>query len=88
MVSGEKPVMVSHSYGALVSAAFFKWVDKLDPQWVENHVDAYVNIAGPLLGLPKSISALLSGMYVGCGRLQLHVRILRTCSGQVEIGAT
>src|SRR4051812_39420315 len=30
-------------------------------KWIEDHVDSLVNIGGPLLGVPKSISALLSG---------------------------
>ena len=28
---------------------------------MENHVHAFVNIAGPMLGVPKAIPALLSG---------------------------
>jgi phospholipid:diacylglycerol acyltransferase len=45
---------------------FFKWVQ--DPhggnggdQWVENHIESFVNIGGPMLGVPKAFAALLSG---------------------------
>ncbi|RHZ45379.1 hypothetical protein Glove_680g74 [Diversispora epigaea] len=29
--------------------------------WINDHVESFVNIGGPLLGLPKALSALLSG---------------------------
>lgn len=29
--------------------------------WVERHVGVFANVAGPLLGVPKSLSPLLSG---------------------------
>lgn len=31
------------------------------PEWIENHIHAFINLAGPMLGLPKAASALLSG---------------------------
>jgi phospholipid:diacylglycerol acyltransferase len=37
------------------------WVEVDLPGWVDEHVHAVVNIAGTSLGVPKSISALLSG---------------------------
>ena len=52
--------------GAMVTLYFFKWVESSlggngGPNWVNDHVEAFVNIGGPLLGLPKALSALLSG---------------------------
>ncbi|KAK9822390.1 hypothetical protein WJX81_007759 [Elliptochloris bilobata] len=58
---GEKVVVVSHSWGDNVFRAFMRWAAAGDPEWVERHVAAYVNIAGPTLGVPKAITALLSG---------------------------
>eukprot|EP00879_Flechtneria_rotunda_P012648 GHRR01013206.1.p1 GENE.GHRR01013206.1~~GHRR01013206.1.p1 ORF type:complete len:750 (+),score=225.44 GHRR01013206.1:937-3186(+) len=58
---GVKPVMASHSYGAQVVLAFLNWVEQQEPGWVDKHMHAYVNLAGPMLGLPKAISPLLSG---------------------------
>lgn len=58
---GIKPVMVSHSYGAQVSLAFLDWVERQNPGWVDKHLEGYVNVAGPMLGLPKALSPLLSG---------------------------
>jgi phospholipid:diacylglycerol acyltransferase len=45
---------------------FFKWVQspqggKGGDQWVDDHIESFVNIGGPLLGVPKAFSALLSG---------------------------
>ncbi|GES89222.1 phospholipid:diacylglycerol acyltransferase [Rhizophagus clarus] len=65
-VDGKKSVIVSHSMGGLVTLYFFKWVESPTggnggPNWVNEHVESFVNIGGPLLGLPKALSALLSG---------------------------
>jgi phospholipid:diacylglycerol acyltransferase len=30
-------------------------------QWVENYIESFVNIGGPMLGVPKAFAALLSG---------------------------
>ncbi|KAJ9075954.1 phospholipid:diacylglycerol acyltransferase [Entomophthora muscae] len=64
--SGEKAVVLSHSMGSLVWYYFLKWVEsKLGgnggPQWVEDHIHATINIAGALLGAPKTMPTLLSG---------------------------
>ena len=58
---GIKPVMVSHSYGATVTMAFLHWVEEQNPGWVDKYLQGYVNLAGPMLGLPKALSPLLSG---------------------------
>ena len=56
-------VLVSHSWGDSVVRAFMRWAAAGDPDWVERHVAAYVNIAGPTLGVPKAVTALLSGAH-------------------------
>ncbi|KAF0396057.1 Lecithin:cholesterol acyltransferase [Gigaspora margarita] len=53
-------------WGALVILYFFKWAESPlggngGSSWVNNHIEAFVNIGGPLLGVPKTISSLLSG---------------------------
>lgn len=53
--------VVSHSWGDSVFRAFMRWAAAGDADWVERHVAAYVNIAGPTLGVPKAITSLLSG---------------------------
>jgi phospholipid:diacylglycerol acyltransferase len=53
--------LTSHSLGALLIHYFFAWVTVEDKYWVDNHIHAYVNIAGAHLGVPKAASALLSG---------------------------
>ncbi|KXZ46616.1 hypothetical protein GPECTOR_42g827 [Gonium pectorale] len=60
-VSGERVVITVHSYGENVVRGFMHWVESDRPGWVESHVAALVNIAGTALGVPKSVSALLSG---------------------------
>ena len=59
--TGEKVILTSHSLGGLLVHYFFAWVEEEDKNWVDKHIHAYVNIAGPLLGVPKAASALLSG---------------------------
>ncbi|KAF9194642.1 hypothetical protein BGZ51_008573 [Haplosporangium sp. Z 767] len=65
-VNGEKQVLVAHSMGSSVLFYFFKWVESEDggnggPNWVNDHVHTFVNIAGPMLGVPKTLAAVLSG---------------------------
>lgn len=68
LLTGKKTVLVSHSMGSSVALHFFKWVEASGPtfgnggpDWVENHVESLVSIAGTFLGVPKAMSALLSG---------------------------
>ena len=58
--------MVSHSWGDNVFRAFMRWAAASDPEWVERHIASYINIAGPVLGVPKAITALLSGAPIAC----------------------
>jgi phospholipid:diacylglycerol acyltransferase len=69
ITSGEKVVLISHSMGGTVTYYFLQWViadvkvggGGGGKNWVEKHIHAFINIAGTLLGAPKSIPALLSG---------------------------
>lgn len=45
---------------------FLRWVQ--DPNggnggsdWTEKHIASFVNIAGPMVGVPKALTAMLSG---------------------------
>lgn len=65
-VNRKKTVLVSHSMGGLVTLWFLKWVESPDfgkggSDWCERHVADWVNVSGTLLGVPKAMSALLSG---------------------------
>ncbi|EEB08035.1 phospholipid-diacylglycerol acyltransferase Plh1 [Schizosaccharomyces japonicus yFS275] len=63
---GKKIVLISHSMGAQVTYYFLKWVETEGygnggPNWVEEHIEALINVSGSLLGAPKTLSTLLSG---------------------------
>ncbi|EEH43551.2 phospholipid:diacylglycerol acyltransferase [Paracoccidioides brasiliensis Pb18] len=65
-LSDRKVVLVSHSMGSQVAMFFFKWVESLEhggggPDWVETHIDSWINISGCMLGASKGVSAVLSG---------------------------
>ena len=68
-VHGERVALLAHSYGDTISRYFFEWVETPvakgggggGKRWVDKHVHAYVDIAGPMLGIPKTIPSLLSG---------------------------
>ncbi|KAH0543296.1 hypothetical protein FGG08_002359 [Glutinoglossum americanum] len=65
-ISGKKPVLVSHSMGSQVLFYFFHWVEAEGhggggPDWVEKHVDSWINISGCMLGATKGLPAVLSG---------------------------
>lgn len=64
--TGEKSVLVGHSMGSQVLFYFMKWVEAEGhgnggKSWVNDHIHAFVDIAGSILGTPKAIVALLSG---------------------------
>ncbi|DAZ95098.1 TPA: hypothetical protein N0F65_001700 [Lagenidium giganteum] len=61
-----KVVVMAHSFGAQVWFYFMKWVESehggnAGPNWVDNHIEGFINIAGSTLGSMKAMSALLSG---------------------------
>ncbi|PGH01316.1 hypothetical protein AJ79_07953 [Helicocarpus griseus UAMH5409] len=65
-LSDRKVVLVSHSMGSQVAMFFFKWVESLEhgkggPDWVETHIDSWINISGCMLGASKGLTAVLSG---------------------------
>ena len=57
------------SMGTNVFTYFLNWVERPvelgggggGSDWVANHIHAYLNIGGPLLGVPKAAAALVSG---------------------------
>lgn len=65
-ISGKKVVLASHSMGSQVAFYFFHWVaselgGKGGDDWVDNHVEAWINISGCMLGAAKDVTAVLSG---------------------------
>ena len=89
LFTGKKVVIVSHSLGSLLWLFFMQWVES-DPlesipsgyggngrkDWVDKHVHAFVDIAGPKLGVPKSLSCVISGEMkdtVQLGKLETYV---------------
>ncbi|KAI4864514.1 LACT-domain-containing protein [Hypoxylon rubiginosum] len=64
--SGHKVVLTSHSMGSQVLFYFFHWVaspqgGKGGDDWVDRHVEAWINISGCMLGAVKDVTAILSG---------------------------
>lgn len=61
-----KVVLASHSMGSQVIFYFFHWVQsdlggKGGQDWVEKHIDSWINISGCMLGAVKDVTAVLSG---------------------------
>ncbi|KAG5437098.1 hypothetical protein PCANB_001219 [Pneumocystis canis] len=66
LTSGKKSVIISHSMGSQLTLWFLKWVEadgygNGGKSWVNDHIEAFINISGSLLGTPKAVTALLSG---------------------------
>ena len=64
--SNEKATLISHSMGSQVLFYFFHWVQGKDygaggADWVEKHVDSWINVSGSMLGALKGLPAVLSG---------------------------
>ncbi|KAM3072060.1 phospholipid:diacylglycerol acyltransferase [Clarireedia jacksonii] len=65
-ISGKKAVLVSHSMGGQVLFYFFHWVAAKSggnggDDWVDKHVESWINISGCMLGALKGLPAVLSG---------------------------
>ncbi|KAK4613358.1 Phospholipid:diacylglycerol acyltransferase [Fulvia fulva] len=65
-VSGEKVVLLSHSMGSQVLFYFLHWVEAEGhgnggKTWVDDHIEAWINISGCMLGALKDLPAVLSG---------------------------
>ncbi|KAG1865905.1 Lecithin:cholesterol acyltransferase-domain-containing protein [Suillus subalutaceus] len=68
---GKKTVIAAHSMGSTVMLVpdilgCFKWVESPEhggggSDWVENHIESYITIAGTHLGVAKAMAAFLSG---------------------------
>ena len=63
---GRKVVLASHSMGSQVMFYFFHWVasdlgGNGGDTWVEDHIEAWINISGCMLGAAKDLTAVLSG---------------------------
>lgn len=66
LVQGKKVVLLSHSMGSQVLFHFMHWVEAEGygnggSSWVEDHVEAWINISGCMLGALKDLPAVLSG---------------------------
>ncbi|MCJ1244632.1 hypothetical protein MMC30_001831 [Trapelia coarctata] len=66
VTSNKKVLLVSHSMGSQVLFYFFQWVENPEyggggPDWVDKHVDSWINISGSMLGALKGVPAVLSG---------------------------
>ena len=64
--TNKKVLLVSHSMGSQVLFYFFQWVENMEhgkggPDWVEKHIDSWINISGSMLGALKGVPAVLSG---------------------------
>ena len=64
--SGKKVVLASHSMGSQVLFYFLHWGGsekggRGGDNWVEDHVEAWINISGCMLGAAKDLTAVLSG---------------------------
>lgn len=60
-VYGQKVLIVAHSWGDNVARNFLYWIEETSPGWVEEHVAVHFNVGGPVLGVPKALTSLLSG---------------------------
>ena len=54
-------LVLAHSWGDNVFRNFLHWADNQKAGWTEEHIAHYANMAGPVLGVPKAVTALLSG---------------------------
>uniref|UniRef100_A0A061R4E4 Phospholipid:diacylglycerol acyltransferase n=1 Tax=Tetraselmis sp. GSL018 TaxID=582737 RepID=A0A061R4E4_9CHLO len=59
---GEKVAVLTHSFGGNILHQFMSWVSRrASRRWVEEHVAVVGAISVPHLGVPKALTAILSG---------------------------
>ncbi|GAB5591379.1 phospholipid:diacylglycerol acyltransferase [Umbelopsis nana] len=63
---GKKTVVMAHSMGATLFPYFLKWAESPKggnggKSWADDHIEAFTNIAGPMIGVPKALAFMLSG---------------------------
>ena len=63
-VYDQKVLIVAHSWGDNVARNFLYWMEEASPGWVEEHVAVHFNVGGPVLGVPKALTSLLSGLHL------------------------
>ena len=57
-----KSVLVTHSMGGNVGYYFLKWAENNGGSaWVDKHIEAVTIVSGTMLGVPKAMSALMTG---------------------------
>ncbi|GAB1317287.1 phospholipid:diacylglycerol acyltransferase [Madurella fahalii] len=66
LLQNRKAVLASHSMGSQVVFYFFHWVasdqgGRGGDDWVERHIESWINVSGCMLGAVKDVSAILSG---------------------------
>ena len=59
---GERVMVISHSMGTPLFLHFMQWVvaETGREAWVDDHIAIWSNVAGSLLGAPKSVTSVLS----------------------------
>mmetsp|Transcript_54955 Transcript_54955/g.91339 ORF Transcript_54955/g.91339 Transcript_54955/m.91339 type:complete len:394 (-) Transcript_54955:298-1479(-) len=62
----KRVVVLAHSLGSIVFYYFMKWAEspiggKGGDMWVSTHIESFVNVAGPMLGVPKAFASLFAG---------------------------
>ncbi|KAE8688466.1 putative phospholipid:diacylglycerol acyltransferase 2 [Hibiscus syriacus] len=85
---GKKVVVIPHSMGVLYFLHFMKWVEATAPMgggggsdWCAKHIKAVMNIGGPFLGVPKSVSGLFSveARDIAVASVLLHLKTIPPC---------
>lgn len=75
-VYDERVLLVAHSWGDNVARAFLAWMEGHHPGWVDTHIAVHFNAAGPTLGVPKALTALLSGAHATVAISDVILRII------------
>lgn len=61
---GKRATLIAHSMGCLVNFYFLNWARAqpgVGQRWIDANVGNVVNIGAPWLGVPKTVSSLISG---------------------------
>eukprot|EP01111_Echinosteliopsis_oligospora_P011878 TRINITY_DN4016_c0_g1_i1.p1 TRINITY_DN4016_c0_g1~~TRINITY_DN4016_c0_g1_i1.p1 ORF type:complete len:637 (+),score=152.92 TRINITY_DN4016_c0_g1_i1:86-1996(+) len=77
--NNEKVALISHSMGSNVVLYFFRWIEKQEggQAWLDKYVASFINVGGPLLGVPKCLSSVMSGEMRDTAEMNLALQFIK-----------
>ena len=85
-MSGEKAVVITHSFGGSVWTFFMQWVEHhKSKRWVDRHISFIYNAGAPFLGVNKAITSILAGEMRDTQKLGIFLDIIMNSAERANL---